>query len=79
MIDPELKVTMPFVSAKPPVLPPLKGFMVTLLVATCAPVVVWTPGLPLRVVLGAIAHDPLVSVTELPETVQVWATASPNG
>jgi hypothetical protein len=71
MIDPELKVIMPFVSAKPPMLPPLNGFIVTLLVVTCAPVVVWTPGLPLSVVLGAIAHDPLARVTELPETVQV--------
>ena len=44
--------------------------MVTLLVVTCAPVVVWTAVLPLRVVLGAIVHDPLASVTELPATAQ---------
>ena len=63
MLDPELKMMVLLVSAKPPVLPPLKGLMVTLLVVTCAPVVVWTAVLPLRVVLGAIVHDPLASVT----------------
>jgi hypothetical protein len=72
MLDPELKVMVPLVSARPPMLPPLNGFIVTLLVVICAPVVAWTPGLPLSVVLGAMAQDPVVSVTVLlPETVQV--------
>ena len=72
MLDPELKMMVLLVSAKPPVLPPLKGLMVTLLVVTCAPVVVWTAvGLPLSVVLGAMAQDPVISVTVMPETAQV--------
>jgi hypothetical protein len=63
---------VPLVSARPPMLPPLNGFIVTLLVAICALVVAWTAGLPLSVVLGAMAQDPVVSVTVLlPETVQV--------
>jgi hypothetical protein len=72
MLDPELKMMVPLVSANPPMLPPLNSLIVTLLVVICAPVVAWTPGLPLSVVLGAMAHDPLASVTVLlPDTVQV--------
>jgi hypothetical protein len=33
----------------------------------------------LSVVFGEIEQDPLPSVTELLETVQIWAAASPNG
>jgi hypothetical protein len=44
-------------------------------VVICALLVTWTAGLPLSVVLGVMAQDPLLSVTELPETVQVWPAA----
>ncbi len=36
MLDPELKMMVPAVSAKPPMLPPLLGLMVTLLVVISA-------------------------------------------
>src|SRR3954465_8743365 len=77
MMDPALKVIMPAVSAKAPVLPPLKGLILTLLVVIWALVVAWTAGDPLSVVLGAIWQNPLVSVTVdgLPATVQTWAAA----
>jgi hypothetical protein len=39
MLDPALKMMVPLVSAKPPVLPPLVGFTVTLLVVIVALVV----------------------------------------
>jgi hypothetical protein len=52
-------------------LPPLKGLIVTLLVVIWLLVVAWTAGVPLSVVFGVIAQDPLASLTELPETVQV--------
>ena len=32
ILDPELKMMVPLVSAKPPMLPPLSGLMLTLLV-----------------------------------------------
>jgi hypothetical protein len=44
----------------------------------CALVVAWTAGEPLSVVLGAMEQEPLVSVTMLPETVQVCASALPG-
>jgi hypothetical protein len=77
MMDPALKVIMPAVSAKAPVLPPLKGLILTLLVVIWALVVAWTAGDPLSVVLGAIWQNPLVSITVdgLPATVQTWAAA----
>ena len=76
MVDPELKVMTPLVSASAPVLPPFCGLIVTLLVEICAPVVAWTAGDPFSVVLGAIEQDPVPSVTEDgdPDTVQVCAT-----
>ena len=39
MLDPELKMMVPLVSARPPTLPPLNGFIVTLLVVIWALVV----------------------------------------
>jgi hypothetical protein len=36
MLDPELKIIVPLVSAKPPMLPPLKGLILTLLVVIWA-------------------------------------------
>ena len=36
MLDPELKMIVPAVSANPPMLPPLKGLMLTLLVVIWA-------------------------------------------
>lgn len=39
ILDPALKMMVPLVSARPPVLPPLLGFTVTLLVVICALVV----------------------------------------
>jgi len=76
ILDPELKMIVPRVSAKAPVLPPLKGLIVTLLVVTWASVVAWTAGDPLSVVLTAIVQAPAPSVTELPEIVQPAASAT---
>jgi hypothetical protein len=75
IVEPELKTIVPLVSANPPMLPPLKGLIVTLLVVIWALVVACTAGVPLSVVFGTIAQDPPVTVTELPETVQVWPAA----
>ena len=75
MLDPELKMIVPLVSARPPMLPPLKGLIVTLLVVIWALVVAWTAGDPLSVVLTAIVQAPAPSVTELPEIVQLAASA----
>ena len=36
MLEPVLKMIVPFVSARPPMLPPLKGLTLTLLVVICA-------------------------------------------